>query len=261
MEKKEFYSQKKIPQEEIERMRQIEYPNFVSETLLNEFDLQDKKILDAGAGPNSRLAEFIQKKGGSCVPLDLRKDELKIMRSDLEKNNIPFLGAQGDVKKLPFKNESFDIVHQRFVLMNILPESRKEALQEVLRVGKEALLLLEYNWRTLKSTEYPETIEEFRDLAFQLFSRFSTDPYMGEKFEDLFQEIDPNLKYTLDSFSREEGNYTPELLLNLRGFHRAAKDILKDTEMTDKLEALIEKLEKEPIEFVPPDTVVAIIRK
>ena len=88
--------------------------------------------------------------------------------------------------------------------MNIAPETRKQALEEALRVGKENLLLLEYNWRTLKSTERPKTIERFRDLAFQMFARFSTDPYMGEKFRELFDEVDPRLDYSLQSFKREE---------------------------------------------------------
>ena len=262
MGQEEFYGQKEIPQEEIERLKQIEYPNYVSETLLQGFDLKGKKILDAGAGPNSGLAEFIQTEGGIYVPLDLRGDVLKEMGDKLKDSEVPFRGVRGDVKVLPFKDESFDLVHQRFVLMNVLSKSRPEVLREALRVGKDALLFIEYNWRTLHSSESPEVIEEFRDLAFQMFSRFSTDPYMGEKFGALFREVDPKLNYTLRSFRREEDEAnTPELLLNLRGFYRGAKDFLRDDAMAGKFEKLIESLEKKPIKFVPPEIVAAIVRK
>jgi hypothetical protein len=43
MGKKEFYKQEGIPQEEIKRLKQMEYPNFVSEILLSRFDLGGKK--------------------------------------------------------------------------------------------------------------------------------------------------------------------------------------------------------------------------
>ena len=84
MKSKEFYSQKEIPQEEIERLKQIEYPNFVSESLLNEFNLEGKKILDAGAGLNAKLAEFVSRKKGMYVPFDFRVDVLTEMKGKLE---------------------------------------------------------------------------------------------------------------------------------------------------------------------------------
>ena len=261
MTSKEFYRQKEIPQEEIERLKQIEYPNFVSETLLNGFNLEGKKVLDAGAGPNAKLAEFVSRKKGMYVPLDLRADVLTEMKGKLEGMQVPFYGIRGDVNALPFADQSFDFVHQRFVLMNIAPETRKQALKEILRVGKENLLLLEYNWKTLKSAENPETIERFRNLAFQVFAKFSTDPYMGEKFKELFNEVDPRLDYSLQSFKREEDvANTPELILNLRGFYQGAKNFLKDENLAEEIRKLIEELEKSPIRFAPPEIVAVTIK-
>ena len=84
MEKKEFYGQKEIPEEDIERLKVIEYPNFVSETLLSELNLSDKKVVDVGAGPNARLAEYVTRRNGVYVPVDLRIDVLKEMRRQLD---------------------------------------------------------------------------------------------------------------------------------------------------------------------------------
>jgi ubiquinone/menaquinone biosynthesis C-methylase UbiE len=119
MEGKEFYEQKEIPQEEIERLKRIEYPNFVSVAMLDGLALEGKTILDSGAGPNTRLAEFISKRGGMYVPMDIRSDVLADMKEKLNQENMPFYGVRGDVRALPFADKSFDIVHQRFVLMNI----------------------------------------------------------------------------------------------------------------------------------------------
>lgn len=258
----EFYKQQEIPKEEIERLKWIEYPNFVSETLLNDFNLKDKKVLDVGSGPNIKLAEFVTKKQGMYAPLDIRADALKEMKDGLANTETPFYGVRGDVKSLPFADGTFDIVHQRFILMNISPETRAKALREILRVSEKDVLLLEYNWRTLKSTESPEIIDRFRDLAFQMFAKFSTDPYMGEKFEQLLKEVDPYLEYSLQSFKREESvNNMAELMLNLRGFYKGAKDFLKDEKLAEDFKRLIEELKNSPIKFVPPEIVVVIIKK
>lgn len=262
MENKEFYGQATIPKEEIERMEKIEYPTYVSETLLNSLDLKDKKVLDSGAGPNPRLAEFVARKGGMYVPLDLRADVLKEVKTKLETEYVPFYGAIGDVHQLPFKDRSFDVVHQRFVLMNIIKESRKKALEELLRVSKEKLVLLEYNWKTLSSTKNPEAAKRFQQLAFKIFKTFSTDPYMGEQFEDLLKEIDPNLKFSIQHFKRKEDvANTPEFILNLKAFYNIAKNMLKDEEYAEEIKTFIEELEKSPVEFAPPEVVAMVIEK
>lgn len=260
MEGREFYKEESIPKEEINRLRHIEYPNFVSVALLDGLVLKGKSVLDSGAGPNTRLAEFISKRGGTYVPMDIRGDVLADMKEKLDKENVPFYGVRGDVKALPFADKTFDIVHQRFVLMNIVPEARTQAVEEILRVARERALLLEYNWETMKSSEQPEMLERFRDVAFRLFGRFSTDPYMGSKFDELFTAINPDLQYSLQHFQREEdAAYTPELILNLRGFQQAAQNILKDDRLSEDCERLIGDLETKPLRFAPPEIVVATV--
>lgn len=259
---KEFYGRQEIPREEIERMKAIEYPAYVSETLLSSIDLNEKKVLDAGAGPNPKLAEFIDRKEGMYIPLDLRTDVLAEMKDKLEAEKVPFHGVKADMRQLPFADGSFNVVHERFVLMNITKESRKQALEELMRVGKEKLVLLEYNWRTLRSTKNPEMAERFRELAFKLFQKFSTDPYMGEQLGDLVKEIDPDSKYSIQHFERKEDvANTPEVILNLKVFYNAAKNVLKDETFAADLQDLIDELEKSPIALIPPEIVAAIVEK
>ncbi|MDE1919265.1 MAG: class I SAM-dependent methyltransferase, partial [Patescibacteria group bacterium] len=164
MEKKEFYKQKTSPKEDLERLKKIEYPNLVSETILDRFPLEGKKMLDSGSGPNTGLAEYVAGKGGMYVPLELRTDTLSNMQQALAAEQVPFYGVQGDVRNLPFADDTFDLVHQRFVFMNILPETRAQSLRELLRVGKRDFVFLEYDWGTLSSNEDPDRIERFRTL-------------------------------------------------------------------------------------------------
>jgi len=256
----EFYKQKASPQEDLDRLKKIEYPNFVSESVLSNFLLKGKKVLDSGSGPNAGLAEYVAHQGGMYVPLELRADALASMQDTLNAEGVPFYGVRGDARKIPFDNETFDIVHQRFVFMNIAPETRVAALQELLRVGKKDFVFLEYNWRTLASTESPEVIERFRELMFEAFSRFSIDPYMGEKFADMFEAANPALKYDVRHFRRKESlENNTELIMSMRGMGDVVKNVLHDAELAEKFKELAEELERDPIAFEPPEIVVATL--
>ncbi len=45
MENKELYKNINIPNKEVEKLKQIEYLNFISEKILTSFDLKIKKFL------------------------------------------------------------------------------------------------------------------------------------------------------------------------------------------------------------------------
>lgn len=112
MEGPEFYRRKESLGADLDCLKKIEYPNFVSETELGTFDLERKTVLDSGSGPNIGLAEYVARRGGMYVPLELRADALLSMQSTLNAKEVPFLGVRGDVRNLPFANETFDVVHQ-----------------------------------------------------------------------------------------------------------------------------------------------------
>ena len=146
--------------------------------------------------------------------------------------------------------------------MNITHDYHEDVLKELLRVTKNTIILIEYNWKAMKSSENPELVERFRKLAFEVFSKFSTDPYMGEKFKDLFNKVDPKLNFDIQSFKRREAiENIPELLLNLRDLRSVAKNIIKDEILTQGFEEIIKQLEEKPIKFAPPEIVAAIIKK
>ncbi len=261
-EKNEIYSRDNDVSEDTERLKRIEYPNYVSERLFTDFELEGKKVLDAGAGPNAKFAEYIENRGGTYVPIDLRADALKEMQKKLAEDHYAFRGVQADVRRLPFNDSTFDYSHQRFVLMNIKPETRAQALNEILRVTKGKTVLIEYDWKSLRSTEDPDSIERFKELALELFASTATDPYMGQKFDELIHSVDPSLQYALQKFEREEDTiHVPELILNMKGMEGAARNIFKNTNLADGFKELIESMSKNPIKFIPPDVVAATITK
>lgn len=258
----EFYRQKTTPEQDLERLKRITYPNVVSEAVLAPFPLEEKKVLDVGSGPNTGLAEYVARRGGMYVPLELRADALSQMQSTLQAEGVSFYGVQGDVLELPFKDEAFDVVHQRFLFMNLTPETRVRALRELLRVAKNNLVFIEYNWRTFMSTKDQATVEHCKKLVFAAFARFSIDPYMGEKFPQLLDTSEPALTYQVQKFSREEAvENTPELILNLRSLGDAVENVLHDDELAEKLKRLADELERQPIAFEPPEIVVATVTK
>lgn len=261
-EKRESYSGESVPKEDRERMQKIGYPNFVSSKVFEKIGVEGKRILDAGAGPNPKLGEFIKEHNGKYVACDLREDMLKDMGDAAlqEGWELP-LRVQGDVKALPFENDAFDVVHERFVLMNLSPENRTSALQEFSRVGKNKVVLIEYDWTPMASPDAPELVERFRSAAFRLFEAAHTDPHFGAKIEELVRAVDPDIAVSVERFSREAATENvPELVLNCRGMEAGARK-MGDEELADEFTELAKAFDKANVHFRPPDIVAAVIEK
>ena len=108
----------------------------------SKLDLEPgSKVLDAGCGGGRHLSEAFRAKGVSVVGIDLNKDDAlkahnttKIMRYEGEDGGGSALVMVSDVTKLPFADESFDIVICSEVLEHI-PDHGK-AIREIIRVLK-----------------------------------------------------------------------------------------------------------------------------
>lgn len=258
---KGFYKKEGVPKEEIERLKNIDFPSHASLELLKEVDLQGRKLLDIGAGSNSKLGEYVESEGGKYVAMDLRMEMLKNIEYQFEQKNLNFYGIQANAKDLPFLDESVDFIHQRFVLMHLSPEDQKRTIEEILRITKNKSFLVEYDWSTLSSQENEEALDKFKDLSFEMMSKFKIDPLMGGKLEGLLKEVDQNLDVDIKRFSREEADYTNELIDLCAISSKMAMNVLKDEALAEKFDTLKEELDKNHIKFTPPDIVGAIIKK
>ena len=69
-----------MPESEILRMRELEYPSKISASLLPE-NLTNKKIADIGAGPNPDLGKIVKSRGGTYFAFDLNQKMAKIQKT------------------------------------------------------------------------------------------------------------------------------------------------------------------------------------
>lgn len=115
---------------------------------LKKEDLQGKNILDLGSGPLARVAQEVKSlniKGAKVIsldssfkapPRDSANDALDFFR-DTEQRTVD--RVEGIFTKLPFNDESFDMIFSRGAMPLYLhdPEQIKEAFDEVIRVLKK----------------------------------------------------------------------------------------------------------------------------
>jgi len=97
------------------------------------------KILEAGCGSGIRtlalLKEF-QKYHLRCTLVDLSKEALLLAKKNAEQNNIKATFLTANIFKLPFPDESFDVVWNEGVIEHFDGKKRYEIFQEMARVCK-----------------------------------------------------------------------------------------------------------------------------
>jgi ubiquinone/menaquinone biosynthesis C-methylase UbiE len=112
--------------------------------LLNSADFKDKKCLEIGAGPLARLAVKLLKsekapKHITCLdPWNSDKIKQVIKKENLE-NKISVV-KPSETKKLPFKNDSFDIIYAGWIPSDLL--KNQKYLDELARVSKKHIILI-----------------------------------------------------------------------------------------------------------------------
>lgn len=94
-------------------------------------------ILDVPCG-SGKLTPYLMERDSSIICIDLSKDMLSIMRDKKPKNVI---AINADIRKLPLKNNSIDVVISNRFLHRISPEIHMDALKEIQRVSNKYAIL------------------------------------------------------------------------------------------------------------------------
>lgn len=110
-----------------------------------------KRILDVGCG-NGRHVVFFAEQGFDVSGIDISKEAIEIAKTWLAKRELKADLKVGDIEKLPFDNEHFDVVISTEVLDHISFLKSKKVMNEIRRV----CVTNGYIFITLRSTEDSE---------------------------------------------------------------------------------------------------------
>jgi len=107
-------------------------PAFTSELFKIIKRKKDLDILEPGCGSGLMSAYLAEK--NKITLLDLSENSLKIAKYNFNKKNVKGEFIRGDLLKMPFKNNTFDVVWNQGVLEHFKYPSR--AMKEMIRVTK-----------------------------------------------------------------------------------------------------------------------------
>lgn len=102
------------------------------------------KILEAGIGTGMILRE-LKNKGYICYGCDLSKQSLKIAKKNSDNKLV-----RCDIRKMPYKNNKFDLVFNQGVMEHLSKEEFLTVLREMKRVGKKILVIVPSNYSIFK---------------------------------------------------------------------------------------------------------------
>lgn len=98
-----------------------------------------KKVLEVGAGDGRLIGGIYNKLKCKCYSVDINKSLSKHVKKKYPK----VITKVGDIIKLPFKDNSFDLVYTYQVLQHVAPEDIEQAIKELVRVSKNEVWMWE----------------------------------------------------------------------------------------------------------------------
>lgn len=241
--------------QETERLSTFDLPNSVSVEAIGNIG-PNIHVLDVGAGPNTSLFSFVQSHGGEYTALDKNPEFLEKQKSVGAKT------ALGDVRALPFEDESFDVSHARFVIAH-LGEDKEKSLREVLRVTKPSgrAIIIDYDWSTANGTEVFEAVKDF-----MIHGGFLFDADFGGELEALLTSVAGR------NATVARKDYTPTKMIDYSQVLKLREAGIADLKLQGRAEAVnawtsaLDALQKEsegtkPPGFLFPGMTVAIATK
>ncbi|HEY1646269.1 MAG TPA: methyltransferase domain-containing protein [Candidatus Saccharimonadales bacterium] len=159
--------------EEAKRLENLDLPYGVSVEFIGDIPA-GTKLLDIGAGPNTSINKYVKSKSGDYTALD-KKDSFLESQKLAGANTV-----KGDIRHLPFDNDTFDITHTRFVISH-LGDDKQQAVREAIRVTKSGgrAIFMDYDWTTAHGSV---TFEKVKD--FMINGGFLFDADFGAELED-----------------------------------------------------------------------------
>ncbi|AGH38574.1 hypothetical protein F542_9070 [Bibersteinia trehalosi USDA-ARS-USMARC-188] len=179
---------------------------------------QDKKVLEVACNMGTTAIEVAKQFGCQVVGVDLDEEALEKARQNIKENQLEELVQvqRANATKLPFEDNSFDIVINEAMLTMLPLEAKKKAIREYLRVLKPNGFLLTHD--VMLNTEDAEAvIAELRDAI-----NITVTPLSKEGWKSTFAECGFR---NVDTFSGEMTLLSPKGLIYDEGVMGAIKII------------------------------------
>ncbi|KHD38647.1 SAM-dependent methyltransferase [Clostridium acetobutylicum] len=154
----------------------------------NESSL-DKTVLDCGAGGDFPPLSIFVENGYRTYGIEISNLQLKKAENFSRDNNLKLNISKGDIRKLPFKDESISFVYSYGTIFYMRKNDVKEAMDEVKRVLKPGGLAC-INFLTTKDGRYNKG-EKIGDGEFLQLER-------GEKVIHSYVSLEEADKYFKD---------------------------------------------------------------
>ena len=116
-------------------MEQIIWPEFLY-TFLKIIDSSplEKIILDCGAGGKRPPLALFNQRGYQTHGIDISKNAIRAAYRFATENDLNLNIRFGDMRKIPFENNSFSFVYTQNTLCHLSKKDTKIAISEILRV-------------------------------------------------------------------------------------------------------------------------------
>ncbi len=235
------------PATELKRLETFEWSNQVSKSIIEAVceNIPFARILDAGCGPGTQMAEICNSLKKLYFGFDNGKTEdgeliSEVLKENLFEKNIPGVITYGsvlddiDTLDINFQNNQNqpDIIHMRFVLMHMPKVMWKQVIKNMVNAALDKVVLIEYDWISVKSSSHPDLIEGCIKTFEKFANLVNLDLYAGGKVKNNVDELGYSANYNI--YSRAEGKFADELLSKIPTAIQICKKI-NETELADEL--------------------------